>query len=154
MTTVLSVDELAAVFVDAFADVISTSTGVSLDILSSGNDTDFYELTGVINLNSNVQGMLFISVSHATAQALCASMTGVTKDEVSKDDYIDALCEIANMTAGNAKLRLGNSGYLFSISSPFVIEGNQKSIFTKKKVHVISASFDKDELSAKMKIVY
>ena len=154
MTTILSVDELAAIFIDAFQEVISTSTGIQLDTLSSGNDNEFYELTGIMNLNSNVPGILFISVSHATAQALCSYMTGVSKDEISKDDYIDALCEIANMTAGNAKLRLGNSGYLFTLSSPFVIEGSQMSIFTKKKVRVISTSFGKDELSAKMKIVY
>ena len=151
---VSSVDELGAIFIDSFLDVISTSTGIMFDAAAPENDTEFLDMTSVICLNGSKQGMLFISAQDNTAKELCSYMTGISKDEATKEDCIDAMCEFANMTAGSAKLRLGNSEYLFSLSSPFVLEGKEMSITTKKKVHVISTVFRNNELEVKMKLMY
>jgi len=149
-----SVDELSTIFVDSFLEVISTSTGINLDVISSESDTEFSNMTAVICLSGSKPGMLFISADADTAKALCSYMIGVSKDSVTQEDCIDAMCEFANMTAGNAKLRLGNSEFLFTLSSPFIIEGKEMFMTAKKKVHVISTSFGSNELNIKMKLMY
>ena len=151
--SISTVEELDAVFIDAFSEVISTSTGVALELISSESDPGFFDVTAGINLSGNKQGMLFISAAHDTALTLCSYMTGVMKEDATEEDIIDAMCEFANMTAGNAKLRLGNSEFLFSLSSPFVIEGKEMSITTKRKVHVLSTTFSCNDFSIKMKLI-
>jgi len=135
-------------------EVVSTSTGVKFDVVSSACEYDFFEMTSAICLNGSKPGMLFVSADYSTTSVLCSSMTGVPIEEVTKEDCVDALCEFVNMTAGNAKLRLGNSEYLFTLTSPFVLEGKDMTIFTKKKVHVLSTVFASDDLTLKMKVVY
>jgi len=152
--SISSVDELSTIFADSFLEVISTSTGIMLDVVSSENDFEFFNMTSVICLNGSKQGMLFVSAKDSIAKILCSRMTGISEDDVTDEDCIDAMCEFANMTAGNAKLRLGNSEYLFTLSSPFIIEGNEMSITTKKKVRVISKTFGNGELEVKMKLMY
>ena len=150
----ISADELGAIFVDSFLEVISTSTGVSLDLISSEYHAEFFDITATINLNGSKSGTLFISADENTATALCSYMTGTAKENVTKEDRYDVMCEFANMTAGNAKLRLGNSEYLFTLSSPFIIDGKEVSITTKKKVRVLSTAFGSNELNIKMKLMY
>ena len=153
-TGITSYDELSEVFIDSFLEVISTSTGVQLDVISQEIDEHFFDMTATICLSGIKQGILFISADEVSAKDLCSQMTGISKEEVTKDDCFDALCEFANMTAGNAKLRLGNSEFLFTLSSPFIIEGKKMSITTKKKVRVLSTYFGNNEVYIKMKLVY
>jgi len=149
-----SVDELSAVFTESFLEVISTSAGIKLDAISSESDTEFCTMTAAICLNGRKPGMLFISANESTAKILCSYMTGVPIEDVTKEDSIDAMCEFANMTAGNAKLRLGNSEFLFTLSPPFILESKEMSITTKKKIHVISTTFGKSDIKIKTKLVY
>jgi len=152
--SVVSFDELVVVFIDAFTEVISTSTGVKLDVISSSNESSLEDYNGVISLSGSKPGMLFISAGYDDSVILCSKMTGVLKEEITKDDIIDTLCEFANMTAGNTKLRLGNSEYMYTLSSPFFLEGKDISIITKKKVRVVSTVFGNDAVTIKMKLVY
>lgn len=149
-----SADELGSVFADVTAEVVSTISGISLDVLSSESDDDFDEMIGLMNLNGKKSGMLFISAKEADIRVLCSFMMGVPKDEVTKDDVHDALCELVNMTAGNAKLRLSGTDYIFNLSSPFVISGKDMSIITKKRTCVVSQTLGNDAISVKIKVVY
>ena len=149
-----SADELGPVFADVLAEVISTMSGFSFSVLSSERDADFNEMIGLMNLNGEKSGMLFVSAGEEDIRVLCSFMTGLPQNEVTKDDLDDALCELVNMTAGNAKLRLSGTDYTFNLSPPFIISGKNMSIITKKRTRVVSRVLGNDDISVKLKVVY
>jgi len=138
-------------FLDALLEVVSTSTGISFQVRSSESDTSFAEITGVMNLNGSKQGMVFISADPDSIKSLFSYMTGTPKDEITHDDLYDTLCELVNMTAGNAKLRLG--GDQFNLSPPFALHGENMTIIPKKKVHVLTWVLGNDEITFQLKLV-
>jgi len=154
VSTISSVDELGSIFADSLLEVISKISGFSLEVLSSERDAEFSGMVGVMALNSQKRGMIFISAGEYNMRVLCSFMTGVPKNEVTKDDIEDALCELVNMTAGNAKLRINDENYAFTLTPPFVINGENMSIITKKRVHVVSRILGDGEIFVKLKIVY
>jgi len=144
------IDNLGAVFTDALAEIIATATSIHIGCVSSKTDADFLELTGAMSLCSKRGGILFISADKSDIRALCSFMIGVPESEVSDADTEDALCEFVNMTAGNAKLRLSNPDYMFTLSSPFVVKGKNITIVTKNKTRVISTLLGNGNVSLKL----
>jgi len=149
-----SVDVLGAIFAGALAEVISTVSGISPGVLSSDRDADFDDIIGLMSLNGAKSGIVFISAGEADMRLLCSRMTGVPKEDVTKADMDDALGEIVNMTAGNAKLRFSDAEYMFTLSLPFVISGKGMSIGAKKNSHVITKRLGNGEITLKLKVVY
>ena len=146
--------KLGFVFSDVLLEVISTSSGFSFEVLSQENDYDFDAITGVMNLNGDKGIMLFVTANEPDMRELCSCMIGVHADEVTTPDIEDALCEIVNMAAGGAKLRLSDTDYSFKISQPFIIRGDNMTILTKKRAHMISRTLGNSELSLKLKIIF
>jgi CheY-specific phosphatase CheX len=146
--------EIGHVFTDAMLEIISITAGHYHEVLSDGKDNAFDEMTCVMNLNGKKTGLLFLSAKEADMRTLCSCMIGVPQVELTKHEVEDALCELMNMTAGNAKLRLGNTGYVFNLSTPLLIHGRDMSVVTKKRTRVISRTVGNGELSVKLKVVY
>ena len=151
---IFSVDELGDVFADVLVEVVSTISGFSLNVLSSEPETSSDELVGIVSLNGLKSGMLLISSEEAKMRTLCSFMTGIPKNTVTKDDIDDAMCELVNIVAGNAKLRLGGSGYLFTCSTPFVVSGANLSVITKKRTCIVSRFLGGSEISVTLRIIY
>jgi CheY-specific phosphatase CheX len=139
------------IFTDALVEVVLTSAGISLQVLPSESDASFAEITGVMHLNGSKQGILFISANAASIKSVFSCMTGTPKDEITHDDVYDTLCELVNMTAGNAKLRLGGDQFIFS--SPFALRGENITIIPKKKVRVFAWVMGNDEITFQLKLV-
>ena len=152
--SVFSAEQLGFVFADALAEIVSTTSGFSLDVSSPEDSAGFYEMIGIMSLGGKNHGMLFISAEESAMRVLCSFMTGVSEDEVTKDDIDDALCELVNMTAGSAKLRFNNTEHMFTLSPPFVISGKNMSFTTKKRVFVISRVLGDGKISLKLKVVF
>jgi len=150
----LTIDKLGFIFTDALTEVISKMTGFSIDVLSSDADSSFSEIIGVMSLNGKNHGMLFISADEKVARVICSFMTGILEDEITRDDIEDTLCELANMTAGSAKLRTNNTEHTYTLSSPFVINGENISIKSKKRINIISRVLGNKEISIKMKVIF
>ncbi|MCL2009573.1 MAG: chemotaxis protein CheX [Synergistaceae bacterium] len=146
--------QLGFIFAGALAEVISTTSGLSLDISSLEGGADFDEMVGIMSLNGKNNGIIFISAEERAMRVLYSFMTGVSEDEVTKDDIDDALCEIVNMTAGSAKQRFNDAEQIFALSPPFVISGKNMSLITKKRVHVISKVLGNGEISVKLKVIF
>ena len=138
-------------FTDAFLEVVLTSTGIPLQVLSSKSDMSFAEITGVMNLNGSKHGVLFISAGVASIQGLFAHMTGTPKDEITQEDILDTICELVNMTAGNAKLRLGDDQFI--LSAPFALRGENMTMILKKRVRVLTWVIGNDEITFQLKVV-
>ena len=152
--SVFSTDKLSFIFVDALTEVISKMAGISFDILSTEVDSGFDEITGVMSLNGANFGLIFISAEEASLRVICSYMTGIPGNEITKDDLEDAVCEIVNMTAGNAKLRTNNAEQIYEISPPFVISGENMSVNTKKRTNIISRVLGNGEISIKLKLIF
>ena len=149
-----SANQLGFIFSNALTEIVSTTAGFSLGISSSEDDADFDEMVGIMSLNGKNHGMIFISAGESVMRVLCSFMTGVSKDEVTKEDIDDALCELVNMTAGSAKLRFNDAEQMFTLSSPFVVSGKNMSFVTKKRVNVISRVLKDGEISVKLKVIF
>ena len=145
--------KLGSVFSDALSEVIATVSSVYLEALSSKDDS-FKEMIGVMNLNGKKSGMLFVSANESDMRVLCSCMIGVPPAGVTKDDMEDALCEFVNMTAGNAKLRLSDTEYVYQLPSPFIIKGKNITIVAKRKMHMISKALGNGEISVNFKVVF
>jgi len=152
--TAIPLDRVGQIFSDALIEVISTTTGLSIEVTSTEASTELDEMTGLISLYGENHGMLFISAKESVVRVLCAYMTGVIADDVTGEDAEDALCEIVNMTAGNAKLRFNNTGQVFMISPPFVFRGSDAALISKKRVNIISGLLGNEEISIKVKVVF
>ena len=147
-------DLLGSVFSAALIEVISTSTGESLNVLSRECDTGFAHMLGAMSLNGKKSGMLFISSKESDMRLLCSKMIGVLPSEVTADEVKDALGEFVNMTAGNAKLRLSDTDFLFALSPPFIIEGENMSVTVKHNTHVSSVVLGNGDISLELKVLY
>jgi len=157
------IDKIGFIFADALKEVISTTTGFSFEISSKcsssesnseKHDFDFDEIIGLMSLNGKNHGMVFISAEETAMRIICSFMTGIPKNELTKNDIEDALCELVNMTAGNAKLRFNATEQSYSLSPPFLFRGENISVTTKKRVSVISKVLGNSEISIKLRVVF
>jgi len=147
-------DELSMAFSGALTEVIATVTGVHLNVVSRDHNNDFNDITGVMYLNGKKSGMLFVTANESDIRVLCSKFIGASLDEVTPEDLSDTMCEFVNMTAGNAKLRLSNTDYMFTLLQPFVIKGKDLSIVTKRITHVEAGTLSDGEVTIRFKAVY
>jgi chemotaxis protein CheX len=87
------------------------------------NRTPSFEISSIIGLSGNVSGCVVINLSTPVALQLVSALLG---DEVTEidEDTIDAIGEIANMIAGNAKTDF--PGENNAISVPTVVTGKHE----------------------------
>ena len=147
-----SKDQIGEIFSNVLSDTITTTTGLSLEIIDE--DESFDELIGLITLNGNNHGMIIVSASYDTIRTLSAEMTGTLRNEVTLNDIYDTLCELVNITAGNAKLRFNIAEDIYVLSPPFIIHGKEMSIITKNRIDFISRTLKGDDLTIKLKVIF
>jgi chemotaxis protein CheX len=82
-----------------------------------------HDVSGIIGLSGNVTGCVVINMSKEVAFLLVGSLIG-TEVTALDEDCTDAIGEIANMIAGNAKTDFPGTGN--SISVPSVVVGKHQ----------------------------
>jgi chemotaxis protein CheX len=82
-----------------------------------------YEISSIIGLSGTVTGCVVINLSREIALQLVSALIGEEVTDLD-DDCTDAIGEIANMIAGNAKTDFPCEGT--SISVPSVVVGKHK----------------------------
>jgi chemotaxis protein CheX len=113
-------------FINAVRKLFNTMIDVPFTLgkpsLKKGNFPE-YEISGFIGLSGTVTGCVVINLSKEIALQLVSALIG---DEVTEldDDCTDAIGEIANIIAGNAKTDFPTAGT--SISVPSVVVGKHK----------------------------
>ena len=147
-------EELSSIFAGALSEVIVKTTGFSIFIMPLDYETSLDEMTGFMNLNGKNQGLIFITAGVETMRLISSYMTGTKKEDITKSDMEDALGEIVNMTAGFAKLRFGYMEQSYTLSPPFVIQGNNMSITTKKRINIISRVLKNSDIMLKIKLIF
>jgi chemotaxis protein CheX len=86
-------------------------------------DTPDHEISSIIGLSGTVSGCVVINLSKEIALQLVSALIGEEVNELD-DDCTDAIGEIANMIAGNAKTDFPSAGT--TISVPSVVVGKHK----------------------------
>lgn len=87
------------------------------------NNVPDHEISGIIGLSGTVSGCVVLNLSKSIAFKLVSTLIGEEVTELD-NDCTDAIGEIANMIAGNAKTDFPVGGT--SISVPSVVIGQHK----------------------------
>ncbi len=113
-------------FVTAVKRLFNTMIDVPFKLgkpsLKKGN-VPAHEISSIIGLSGTVTGCVVINLSKEIALQLVSALIGEEVSELD-DDCTDAVGEIANMIAGNAKTDFPSAGT--SISVPSVVVGKHK----------------------------
>jgi len=150
----LTLDQVGRIFTDAMIDVLATSTGLDFTVFSEDADIELNDMVSFLSLFGDNNGMLFISANEKVSLTLCAQMTGTKASDIVKSDIDDALCELTNMIAGNAKLRFNNAGTVYTLSPLFLMRGSNMTVTSKKRVTLVSRTLVCDKMSIKLKVVF
>ena len=120
--------ELINPFLNATRDVFHTMLSCELSrgqLERKQGYTPEYEVSGLIGLSGQCQGMVVLSLGRLTAMHAAAIMLGHQPDQLN-EDVVDAVGELTNMIAGAAKAQL--TEFDLSVSLPSVICGKHHSI--------------------------
>lgn len=110
-------------FISSIGNVFKTMLGVDVKIgkpLLKQEDLQSADVSGVIGLSGDVQGCVVLSFSEESACKIAGTFAGMDMD-LAHPDFADAVGELINMVAGNAKKDF--PGVQVSISLPSVITG-------------------------------
>lgn len=113
------INPFIAAIKNVFSTMVHTQVTIAKPIIRP-HDIRSADVSGVIGLSGDVTGAVVLSFSQDVACTVASKFAGL---ELTLDhpDFIDAIGELANMVAGNAKKDF--SGINVSISLPSVICG-------------------------------
>ena len=122
------INAFVAAIQNVFKTMLGTEVGVGKPMLKQA-DLVSAEVSGIIGLSGEVQGSVVLSFQEDAASRIASTFAGV---ELTLDspDFADAIGELANMVAGNAKKDF--VGYETSISLPSVIIGKGHKVSQSK----------------------
>ncbi|MCP4706266.1 MAG: hypothetical protein GY865_16845, partial [candidate division Zixibacteria bacterium] len=113
-------------FLGATVDVIKTMAGADAekkDIYLKRSHTLFGDISGVMSLSGDAEGLVAITFQNDLGYYLVANMVGCDPTDLTPEDLHDGIGEIINMISGAAKAVLNEKGNSISIAIPTVIIG-------------------------------
>ena len=113
---------------NVFKTMLSVDVKVSKPLLKEAELVSA-EVSGIIGLSGEVQGSVILSFDMPVACAVASTFAGTDLDPNSAD-FTDAIGELTNMVAGNAKKDF--KGYDASISLPSVVIGKGHRVSQSK----------------------
>lgn len=144
-------NEISSAFFGSLKEVVYTTTG--FDIQQIAPHDSYADIAAILNFAGENSGFLLIDADVETLRLLSSYMTGCDAEEISEADMSDCLCEIANMTGGSAKAALAGNGFLFSLTMPFTITGENKRIIFKTHTTVLHTAFSDGQISMGIRVV-
>jgi chemotaxis protein CheX len=100
-----------------------------------------YDISGIIGLSGGAKGMIALSFPKETAISVTNKFVGTDSKDLN-DDIVDAMGELANIVAGNAKK--GLSEFNIMISLPSVVMGEKHQVKEPKDVFSFIVPFTTD----------
>jgi len=117
-------------FVDVCESVFREFIGAELiterPFFADKNDPHDWDISAVIGLTGEARGAVVISMKKPLALKLTNVLTGAEHEDLD-DEVIDAIGEIINIIAGNAKRGLEES-FRLVISLPTIVRGKKHTI--------------------------
>ncbi len=90
-----------------------------------------HDVSGIIGMSGDAVGVVIISFPKPSALKIAGVFAGISFEDAD-EDFVDAIGELANMIAGNAKKDL--EGLNISISVPSVIVGRGHQVKSTKMI--------------------
>lgn len=118
-----------------FKTMVATEINIGKPFIIRANEEQSADVSAVIGMSGDAVGCVVLSLPMATACNIATKFAGTPLNQ-GHPDFSDALGELANMVAGQAKAKF--EGLNVSISLPSVIVGTE---------HVVSQSRAKPRLA-------
>lgn len=153
----LSLERLERCFSNAAIDIVSTAAGVEIHEKKSGtaeNEKCISQVSGVMLLCGEKNGVLSLTMSQGTAAVLVSYMTGASPGEICIEELCDGVAELTNMIAGRAKVDLQGTDYHYNITPPFSIVGENYSTVYKSRVLRIFKRFTIEDMTLNLEVLY
>ena len=118
---------LVTTFLDATRNVLATMAGIDVQLGAPHEKEEpetTYDVSAIVGFSGDVAGSVVVSFSRGTALAIVEAFAGIALD-VDDLDFADAVGELGNMIAGNAKKEFGCNA---SISVPSVVIGTGHTV--------------------------
>jgi len=118
-------------FIDVVINYFKELTNIEADMgipFVKNQENLILDHTGLIGISGTKKGGIYITAEKKLLEELSKIIIGAT--EVSEDDIVDMVGEMANTIAGNVKKYFGNT---FMISVPIIIKGSPDDILMKLK---------------------
>jgi chemotaxis protein CheX len=124
MTTTLSLKDA---LLEGTKEVFETMVFMALnEVEEEMPGSEEVTLLGTITFTGSIQGCLSLCCGLSGAQAVAANMLCMdSPDELSGEDVVDAIGEIANMVMGSVKTRIQDQIQDIAISIPSVVQGRE-----------------------------
>jgi chemotaxis protein CheX len=131
-------------FVDVTRNVFREFIGADLEVgrpyFSKAETIDEWDISAVIGLTGEAGGAVVISMKTGLAEKLTDVLTGKSHNSID-DEVVDAVGEIVNIIAGNAKKGLEES-FRLVISLPTIVQGPGHQIkWPNEKTRIICIPF-------------
>jgi len=120
-------------FVSAVQNVLGMMCGAEVQVgkpFLKKDGNPHMQVSGVIGFSGDAAGMIVVDFSNEVASKLASALAGIEIDP-SHDDFADAIGEIVNMIAGNAKKEFAE-GLTINISLPQVLMGTDLKVAASK----------------------
>jgi chemotaxis protein CheX len=118
-------------FIKNTLNVLKTTASVETtfkEVYFTNDFRVFGDISGLIGLSGEAEGILGITFYWPLAKAIIARMMDVTEEHINADLIHDGVAEIINMISGSTKKDLVGKPYHFEISLPSVIVGSGHQI--------------------------
>ena len=123
MTTTLS---LRDVLLSSAKEVFESMVFLALEEGEDLAACDETSLLGTVTFTGEIEGSLSVSFGESCARDIAAGMLCMeTPDELTEEDVVDAIGEIANMVMGTVKTSLQGQIDNITISIPSVVRGRE-----------------------------
>ena len=130
-----------------FRDFVGTSLIAERSYISNKNDDHEWEVSAIMAFTGEARGMIAISMKKEPALKIAETLTGTVHTEMD-NEVADAVGEIVNIIAGNAKKGLEET-FRLVISLPLIAMGeNHKIIWPKESSRIISVIFKIFEINS------
>ena len=145
--------KLILAFVKSTKHVLNTMTGTEVLLGKPTLKHDphpVFDVSGIVGFTGEVSGSVVVSFCENTALALVNNFSG-EELELKSDDFVDAIGELCNMIAGNAKKEFGLQA---GIGIPNVIIGPGHSVARLRDVPcvVIPCTCDAGDFAVEVNI--
>jgi chemotaxis protein CheX len=111
--------------------------------LSSNNSMLPRSITALIGLSGRARGTVAMSFPVQTALAMTSKLIGGTH-AVLNAEVSDAMAEMVNIVAGNAKAKLSKGGEPINLSLPSVVKGENFTIEPPSQAQWLDIPFESD----------
>lgn len=98
------------------------------------------DVTGLIGINGQATGVISLTLEEKCILHIVSNMLGEEYSRIN-DDIADAVGELTNMIAGQARAHLANEGLKFQASTPTVIIGKNHTLSHVNKEPILAIPF-------------